>query len=318
LAIKKDSAYPRWLKSGKYYSEQTSGICFLGQDKNGSKNFLLADDIGKIHHLKIVNDTVFSLSPVFLKDSVKAFLNPFPKWDFEEIVYDKYTNSIYLSIEGNNPNPQKYVGIYKLSFSNNNMNSDTVSVIEKLNIKPEKLFLKYTANNIGYEGLAVDENYFYLGLEGFSDNGIFADSTFLFVVNKRDLKIAGQINTKLLGIHTICGLYSDMDNSIYGVDRNNKKLFHLLFYTKGNFRIKEYEVTDIPTNIPGYEQYNYIAALESVTMDQDKNIYFIDDPWKTFYIPQQSTLEKLDSNTVNNFKKYIPIIYKFKLIKTAF
>ena len=317
LKIKEDPAYPRWLKSGDYFTQQTSGNCFLELDKDGNKNFLLADDIGKIHHLKIKNDTVFSFSPVALSEKVKAYLHPFPKWDFEEITYDKYTNSIYISIEGNNPEPQKYVGIYKLIFHNNNVYSDTVSGIEKVNIQPENLFLKYVDNNIGYEGFAVDKDFFYLGLEGFSSGGLFADSTFLFIVNKKDLRIIKQINTKYFGIHTICGLYSDKDNSVYGVDRNNKKLFHLLFDGSSNYGVKKYESTDITTNIPDYPEYNYVAALESITMDNEKNIYFIDDPWKTFYVPQESILKKLNNTTVNNFKKFIPIIYKFKLMKPA-
>ncbi len=317
LNIKEDPAYPRWLKSGNYLTQQTSGNCFLGLDKDGNKNFLLADDIGKIHHFKIKKDTAFSFSPVVLGEKVKVYLRPFPKWDFEEITYDKYTNSVYLSIEGNNPEPQKYVGIYKLIFNNNNVYSDTISGIEKLNIKPENLFLKYIANNIGYEGFTVDKNFFYLGLEGFTTSGIFADSTFLFIVDKKDLRIVKQINTKPLGIHTICGLYSDKDNSVYGVDRNNKKLFHLLLDTANNYSVKKFELTDITTNIPGYPEYDYVAALESITMDNEKNIYFIDDPWKTFYVPQENILKKLDKITVDNYKKFIPIIYKFKLIKPA-
>lgn len=317
LKIKEDPAYPRWLKSGSYFTQQTSGNCFLGLDKEGNKNFLLADDIGKIHHFRIKNDTIFSFSKVVLGEKVKTYLQPFPKWDFEEIVYDKYTNSVYISIEGNNPEPKKYVGIYKLIFNNDNVYSDTVAGIEKLDIKPQNLFLKYIANNIGYEGLAVDKNFFYLGLEGFSSSGIFADSTFLFIVDKKDLRIIKQLDTKPLGIHTICGLYSDMDNSVYGIDRNNKKLFHLLFDESGKHRIKKLELTDISTNIPDYPDYDYVAALESITMDNKKNIYFIDDPWKTFYVPQENILEKLDSTTVNNFKKFIPIIYKFKLIEPA-
>ncbi len=312
--VVKDPAYPRWLKSGNYNTEQTSGICFLGFGKDGEKNFLLADDIGKIHHFSIKNDTVFSFSPVFFGKNAVSFLDTFPKWDFEEIVRDKYTNSTYLSIEGNKPDQQKYVGIYKLIFNNNNVYSDTVVEIEKLHIKPQKLFLKYTADNIGYEGLAVDKNYFYLGLEGFSDSGVFADSTFLFIVDKKNLQIIKQINTRPFGIHTICGLYSDKDNSLYGIDRNNKKLFHLSFeVSAGIFSVKDYGLSDIQINIPGYPQYVYVASLESITMDNDKNIYLVDDPWKTFFIPSKRILANLDSITINNFKNFVPIIFNFNL-----
>ena len=276
LEIERDPSYPRWLKSGNYHTNQTSGICFLGIDNDGNKNFLLADDKGKIHHFKIKDDTLFTFSPIHLGKNVEAFLDTFPKWDFEEITYDKNTNSIFLSIEGNEPNPQKYVGIYKLIFSNNSVYSDTVTGIEKLHINPEELFLKYTSDNIGYEGMAVDKNYFYLGLEGLSENGIFSDHTILFVVDKKNLQIINQIDTKSLGIHTICGLYSDKDNSIYGIDRNNKKLFHLIFdSSNGNIKVKDYMLTGIQINIPGYNQFEYVAALESITMDNNKNIYLL-------------------------------------------
>ena len=49
------------------------------------------------------------------------------------------------------------------------------------------------AANVGYEGLAVDENNFYLGLEGIVNNGNFADSTFIFVVDKQSLIIKKKI-----------------------------------------------------------------------------------------------------------------------------
>ena len=81
--------------------------------------------------------------------------------------------------------------------------------------------------------------------------------------------------------------------------------------------MSKYELTDIPVNIPGYPDYDYVAALESITMDNERNVYFVDDPWKTFYVPQENILKKLNIATINNFKKFIPIIYKFKLIGPA-
>jgi hypothetical protein len=311
LTLTKDSHYPRWIKSNKLASDQTSGIAFLGKDKKGGEVFLLADDIGLIQHLTIYNDTDFVLSNVFLGHTVQAYLDTFPKEDFEEIVYDKDPDEIYLSIEGNNPDPKKFVGIFNLGFKDNNVFSDTVDSITKLYFQPYDLFLKYVENNIGYEGLAVDSNYFYLGLEGFDDQGVFADSTFLFIADKKTNKIIKQINTKPLGIHTICGLYSDKNYSLYGVDRNNKRIFHINF--DKNLNIKDYALVKIPTSIPGYPDYDYVASLESITMDNDRNFYLTDDPWKRFFIPSQVILNKLDDQTVKNFKDFIPVIYKFQI-----
>ncbi|MEO8398493.1 MAG: hypothetical protein ABI550_01630 [Ignavibacteriaceae bacterium] len=309
FSILNDNSYPRWLQSGLIHSDQTSGITYIGNSSTSKKLFLIADDIGKIFHLTIEEDTILNLTPVNFSPSVAAYLDTFPKADFEEIVYDKYTGNVYLSIEGNNPDPKKFAGIYKLTFENNDLKSNEITSIEKLNINPQNLFTKYIQANIGYEGLAADENYFYLGLEGFSEQSVFADSTIIFVVDKSNLKIIKEINTKKFGIGTICGLYSDKNNSLYGVDRNNKKLFHLEF--DASFNVTSSSIVNIKTHIPGYSQYEYVASLESITFDDQKNIYITDDPWKTFFIPSEDVLQKLDEKTVNNFKDFIPIIYKY-------
>ena len=176
---------------------------------------------------------------------------------------------------------------------------------------PVRDFQKYLASNIGYEGLAVDDNYFYLGLEGFTRDKIFADSTILFIAEKNSHKIIKQINTGPLGIHTICGLYSDRNNSLYGVDRNNKTFFHLSFDDRLN--ITDTALVKIKTNIPNYNSFDYVASIESVTMDPEKNVYMIDDPWKTFFIPSKEILNQLDSLTVNRFRNFVPVIYKYSL-----
>lgn len=75
----------------------------------------------------------------------------------------------------------------------------------------------------------MDNNYFYLGLEGFQNNHQFADSSIIYIANKSDMKIVKQVSTKSLGIHTICGLFSDKNYSIWGVDRNSRKIFHITF-----------------------------------------------------------------------------------------
>lgn len=312
LKLIKDSSYPRWL-SGTINADQTSGITFINEIENGDKYFLLADDTGSILHLKISNDTVFTLNPVIFSENFKAFIDSFPKPDFEEIVYDKTRKEVYLSIEGDGRNPAKYAGIYKLYFSNDDVLSDTLAGIEKVNITPHNLFDKYIADNIGYEGLAIDDNYFYIGLEGFTRSGIFADSTILFIADRNSGRIIKQINTKSLGIHTICGLYSDENNSVYGIDRNNRTFFHLLFDESLN--LKDTANVKIETNIPNYKTFDYVASLESVTMDSQKNIYLADDPWRTFFIPSNEILNQLDSSTVKRFRNFVPVIYKYLLSK---
>ena len=248
LNLKKDPFYPRWLSDGNFNSDQTSGIAFLKENPEGSKYFLLADDTGGILHLKISDDTVFTIRPVHFSESFQAYIDTFPKADFEEIVYDKKNNQVFLSIEGNGAHPEKYAGIYLLTFRNNDVFSDTLEAINKINFTPRKVFQKYLQNNIGYEGLALDDNYYYLGLEGFTNGKIFTDSTVLFIAERKSGEIIKQINTGPIGIHTISGLYSDRNYSVYGVDRNNKSLFHLIF--DENFNLIDTTHVKIETSIP--------------------------------------------------------------------
>ncbi len=309
FTIKEDGHYPRWLQSATTHSDQTSGITFIKSISKTKKLFLIADDIGKIYHLTIEDDTIFTLKNVNFSEQVKAYLDTFPKADFEEIVFDKFTNDVYLSIEGNAPDPKKFVGIYKLNFENDDPASSNLISMDKLNFSPPELFTKYIAANIGYEGVAVNENNIYLGLEGFSEQNIFADSTLLFVIDKKSLEIKKTISTKKFGIGTICGLYSNKNGSVYGIDRNSKKLFHLEFDNGLNV-INSFTI-NLKSNIPGYPQYDYVASLESITSDDENNFYSVDDPWKTFFIPSQNILDNLDQKTINNFKEFIPVIYKY-------
>jgi hypothetical protein len=305
-----DEDFPLWLKTEQSRSYQTSGIAFIKSECD-KKYFLLADDIGFLHLLTLKSDSIYSIDGISFTNYTDTYLAPFPKKDFEEIVYDERTCNVYLSVEGNGKEFNDFVGIYKLIFKDNDVLSKQVISIEKMNFKPSDLFYKYTNWNIGYEGFALDDNYFYLGLEGFVNNRQFADSALIFVVNKSHLNIIKTISTKSLGIHTICGLFSDEDYSLWGIDRNNRTIFHILFDTE--FNIKSFSKFDGITLIPGYHNLNYLPSYESITMDDDDNIYIVDDPWKEVYVPKEEVLDKLDRQTINNFKEYVPIIFRYKI-----
>jgi len=310
LLIEKSKNYPRWLKVNGYSTDQTSGIAFIGSDKV-RKTFLLADDIGKIHRLVIKDDSLFTFQPIHFSKEVIAFLDTFPKPDFEEIFFDRYTNNLYLSIEGNGEEPVKYAGIYKIKFLRDDLSTDTIVYIGKINFEPEELLERYVKPNIAYEGAAVDKNYFYLGLEGFSEENVFVDSTIIFVISKDNSEVVKKISTRDLGIHTICGLYSDKNFSLYGVDRNNKKLFHILFDKELN--VVDYSSILLKTNIPDYPSIEYASSLESVTIDDDGGVYLIDDPWKDHFVPSEEILRKLDEETIRNFRQFVPVISRYKL-----
>jgi len=310
ITLLSNENYPLWLKTNHSRTDQTSGITFIKSECD-KKYFLVADDIGFIHLLILKDDTIFSIEKILFVDSTFYYFFNFPKKDFEEIAFDKETGVVYLSVEGNGQNYNDYVGIYKLTFKDNDVLSKQITSIEKMAFIPSNIFYKYTNWNVGYEGFALDNNYFYLGLEGILKNYVFADSTYIFIANKSDLNIIKEISTKNLGITTVCGLFSDKDYSLWGIDRNNRKIFHILF--DENFNVLTFSKFDGVTFIPGYHNLNYSPSYESITIDDEDNIYIVDDPWKEVFIPDQATLGKLDNATINNFKEYIPTIFKYKI-----
>jgi hypothetical protein len=310
LTISPAKNYPRWLMNNNYHTNQTSGITFLDKSEDGTLQFLLADDIGKIHRFFIKNDTVFSFSEIKFSKQVFEYLSDFPKLDFEEIFFDKFSGKVYLTIEGNGDDYLSYHGIYRLNFKNNDVYQDSIIGFEKLDIKPAELFNKNLGPNIGYEGFTADENYFYLGLENVQTNdGKFSGHTVIRIADKKSLTIIKEISTDSIGIATICGLYSDKDNSLWGIDRNNKKVFKLLL--DEYFRIAEIKFFEIKTVIPRYNNFDYTGSLESITIASDKFLFMVDDPWYTYFIPPDEILNQCDEKTKDNFKKFIPVIYKY-------
>lgn len=310
LKIIPADGYPGWLINNKYQISQTSGITFIRENIDGSLEFLLADDVGKIHRLFIQDDTLFIFSEIKFSKEVLNYFSDFPKLDFEEIFYDRFTGEVYLTIEGNERNHLSYHGIYRLKFKDDNIFQDSVMSLEKLLFKPEDIFYNNLLPNIGYEGFTADENYFYLGLENEQiSEGNFSEQTLLRIADKHSLKIIKEISTEKLNISTICGLYSDENFSLWGIDRNHKKVFKLLF--DEYFNIVDLDIFEIETVIPRYNQFKYVGSLESITAVAEKFLFLVDDPWLKFFIPPTEILEKLDSGTVNNFNKYVPVIFKF-------
>ena len=313
LSLLQNSNYPLWLKTKQTRTDQTSGIAFIKSECN-VKYFFLADDIGAIHLLKIKDDTLLTISSISFSDSVQQFIDNLPKADFEEIIYDNDEDEYFLSIEGDGKDFKKYVGIYKIDFEGSEIENYKIASLQKVIFTPQEKYLQFTDSNIGYEGVAIDENYFYLGLEGFTNNRLFADSTIIFIAGKLDKKIIKEISTKNIGVHTISGLFSDENYSLWGIDRNNRKIFHINFDEELN--IKSFSKYDCSSFIPGYPELNYLPSFESITIDDENNLYLVDDPWKEMFVPGQEILDKLDIETINNFKEYIPTIFKYKIIHT--
>jgi hypothetical protein len=304
--------YPRWLMNDTYHTSQTSGITLLSESDDGTMQFLLADDIGKIHRFFIKDDTLFSFSEIKFSSEVAEYLSDFPKHDFEEIFFDRYSGEVYLTIEGNEENHLSYHGIYRLKFKDNDIYQDSIMDIQKLVFQPQEIFNRDLKQNIGYEGFTADENYFYLGLENVQTaDGNFSGHTVIRIADKKSLKIFKEVSTENIGVATICGLYSSENYSLWGIDRNNRKVFKLLL--DEYFSVAEINIFEIKTVIPRYNNFEYVGSLESMTLVTDKFLFMVDDPWYKFFIPPDEILNQVDTITANNFKNFIPIIYKFEI-----
>jgi len=312
LKINRAENYPRWLMNDVYHTSQTSGITFLNVSDDGTMQFLLADDIGKIHRFFIKKDTIFNFSEIKFSSEVMEYFSDFSKLDFEEIFYDKFSGDVYITIEGNGDSYLLYQGIFRLKFKDHNIYQDSIIGVQKLVFQHQEMFMKDLKPNIGYEGFTADENYFYLGLENVqTSDGNFSVKTVIRIADKKSLEIIKEVSTENIGIATICGLYSDENFSLWGIDRNSRKVFKLIF--DEYFNIAENNFFAIKTVVPRYSNFEYVGSLESITIATNKFLFMVDDPWYKFFIPPDEILNQVDTITANNFKNFIPIIYKFEI-----
>ncbi len=311
--------YPVWLRdSENRQTQQTSGLFYVGTF-NGKKNFISCDDIGKVNRLEIdesMNPPVPLITPIEFSDEVKALFSKFKKTDMEEIAYDKLTNKILLVIEGHeysSNDPMIYrqkEGVYEVTFNNDILTFDTLMSIKRLSL-PEEVY-SYTFDNIGFEGFSVTPEYFYLGLENFQKaNEQFTDSTFLYVL-KRGSNELKSISTRELGISSISGLYAPDDATLFGIDRNMRQMFRINFDDEHNVMSTDKKTLDL--SVPGHKDMANILGIapESISMDEKGAFYVAIDPWLSFYKPDLAQRKLLSEEAQFNFRKEVPILYKFR------
>ncbi|MGB9665167.1 MAG: hypothetical protein ACPL25_09670, partial [Ignavibacteria bacterium] len=200
---------------------------------------------------------------------------------------------------------------YEIHFKNDNVFSNKIIGISKVNFPDWEEISKFTDQNVGFEGLAVSKTKIFLGLEGFLFGQIFLDSTMVYIIDKNSKRLIKEISTKNLGIHTICGLYAVDDYRIYGIDRNQQNFFEIKFDEKYNPISVEIVKLELP--VPKRRDLKYVAAIESISLDDENNVYVIDDPWKKFYVPDNEILNQLNKEDQENFKNFIPLLFKYKL-----
>ena len=317
--IKPIGNYPVWMKdSSGNRTDQTSGLCFIGE-RDGKKIFIDADDIGIINRLTIdesQNPPLLEIKEIGYSAEVRSLLYKFKKKDMEDIFYDKAENKIYLTLEGHeysSLDPEIYKqkeGIYELTFNNDIFTFDTILTMNRLKL-PKEIYA-HTFDNIGFEGFYATENYFFLGLENYQVKGDqFSDSTILYILNRKTNEVKS-IGTRDLKISTICALYADDDYNIYGIDRNRRSMFYIKF--NEDFSVSKCETIEMDLGVPLHTEINKIIGMapESITFDNEGNIYVAIDPWMDMYKPDLAEKKKLSAEEMQNFYIGIPILYKFK------
>ncbi|MBK8551890.1 MAG: hypothetical protein IPL53_12805 [Ignavibacteria bacterium] len=311
--------YPIWMKGQTgSRTDQTSGLCYVGES-DGKKVFISADDIGKINRLTIderIDPPDLEINEIAFSEEVKSLFQKFKKKDMEDITFDKLNNKILLSIEGHeysSLDPQIYrkkEGIYEITFNKDILTFDSILTIKRLNL-PEEVY-RHTFDNIGFEGFAATDNYFFLGLENYQVNGTeFSDSTILYIANRKTNEVK-TIGTRDLKISTICGLYATDDHTIYGIDRNRRSMFYIKF--NEDFTVNKSEIMEMSLPIPFHKEIDMIVGIapESITFDDEGNIYVAIDPWQNFYKPDIASKKKLSDAELKNFYEGVPIMYKYK------
>jgi len=317
--IKPIDNYPIWMKdsSGKR-TIQTSGLFYVGMNE-GKKIFISCDDIGKINRLSVdenINPPNIQITEISFSGQVNTLFQKFKKRDMEDIYYDSINNKILLSIEGHeysSYDPEIYrnkEGIYEITFNKDILTFDTLITIRRMKL-PQNVYA-HTFENISFEGFSATKNYFFLGLENLQPKGDgFSDSTILYILNRKTNELKS-ITTGELEISTICGLYSVDDHNIYGIDRNRKNMFYIKF--NPDFTVEKSVVKKMDLSVPMHPDMNNIIGIapESITFDNEGNIYVATDPWKDIYKPDIEERKRLSTEELENFYTFIPMMYKFK------
>ncbi len=315
------SGYPVWMigPSG-LYSQQTSGLFYLGREGD-KKFFLSANDNGRIDRISVDDSFIppkFDVQILnFEVSSTAKFFQPFAKMDFEDIVYDKVSNKILVSMEGNSDYAPPYKisyqaseGIYELSFNKTILDCDTLKNVRKLPM-PEEIF-KYTNDNVAFEGMGITDNYFYMGLENITDiNSQFSDSTYLYIIDRKTNNLK-TISSKLFGVRSITGLCAKDDYTLYGTDRESKKIFWIKF--NSDFSIRDFKSKPYDLPMPNHSDISLdkMAGVEAIALDNEGYIYTDVDPWSDLYKPQFTPKNFLSEEEKNNLNKLIPVLYKYK------
>jgi hypothetical protein len=307
-----EPGWPRWLTTAEgTAADQTSGLAFVGRDGAGDRVFLVADDTGDLWRMTLQGrDETIRLYPIPFRGAAEETLARFAKRDLEGIAYCPATARLLLSIEGNvRPGApagapfRDALGIFEATLDAEPLRASRVTRLTRLALPAWDGASRLAAKNRGFEGIAFRGDTLLLGLEGITTEGEgFADST---VFELFDLRAGtwSEHGTGRSGIETITGLDVSPEGVVYGVDRNQLRLFTARFGPRGA------SIRSAGLSMPGVRGVPYrLPSPESIAVDDAGFVWIAVDPW----VYEPATLDGLMPRDVARYKKKVPMLYKFR------
>jgi hypothetical protein len=304
------AGWPVWLKDYRTSArtDETSGIAYLGKDAQGARCFFLADDVGFLHYCRVFQEgdtgsVALRLERVRTDASLIDLLAEHEKWDFEALVLDlprpraapapalPDTVRAMLAIEGRGYDFRDRTRVIAIRLVRTlsparieAANGGSTWRVEGLGdaIPGAHFWHRQVAPNRGLKGLAIGQQYLFLGLESLARRSEPSSrGTTLFLYDRARNK-AAQVSTRPLGIRSICGMDAIGDTVTVLVDRNAQSICVVRWDREVPGRVTA--CYRFPLDLPAPGGFRYaIPSVEGLAVDDEGEIWCVTDPWAGHY-----------------------------------
>ncbi len=306
------AGWPVWLKDYRQGTRtyETSGLAYAGRDDDGNHCFFLADDIGFLRFCRVKEPGCeLHLEDVGFHPSFLDSLAGIDALDFEALALDppatlRDTLRGLLTLEGRGQDPRKGTRLIRIQLSRGEPGWQVTYLGNAL--ADNRYWLDSTGSNRGLEGVAITEDFFYLGLETIERASNFnIDGTVLFIYDRRAERISAH-RTDSFGIYSICGLAARGDTVTVVLDRNRQSLDVLCWDAEERGRLLSCH--RFPLDLPAPDGLRYgVPSVEGVAIDDEGDIWCVTDPWHGHYQAIGAAPESL----LVYLAAEIPMLYRY-------
>ncbi len=296
--------WPIWLKdytTGER-TEETSGVAFAGREPDGTFDFFLADDIGAIHFCRVkqLADTgrvTVGLQQVGIGKSFADALAEHERWDFEDIALAPFSGrgspdrplpqhrDGILAVEGSGADFREQTALLRIRFVRREQSASGAErreagwQVECLGeATPGTRFWQADVQkNRGIEGVAESARFIVIGLESLNARSEFSTlGAMLYLFDRQSQRFAA-LSTRLLGIHSVCGLSAVNDSVTLVLDRNRMAIDVIRWDPIIPGRVRACH--RFPLDLPAPGGYRYaVPSVEGLTVDEDGDLWCVTDP----------------------------------------